>query len=59
MKERILRDHSGIDLDSHFINFKQIVGDHKYYFKKKNDKNKEGDFEGGGGDETVGLIERL
>lgn len=31
----MLRDHNGIDLDSHFLNFKSVVGEAKHYFKKE------------------------
>lgn len=34
-KEIYLRDNCGIDLDGHFANFQEIVGQKDSYFRKK------------------------
>ena len=39
--EIMLRDHSGIDLDSHFVNFKEVVGNNLPEYFRKDQKNEE------------------
>jgi hypothetical protein len=53
-----LKDSTGIDLDSFFLNFKEIVGDQKMYFKKEKGEHEHLEEEENQ-DETTGLIEKL
>lgn len=39
----MLKDHTGIDLDSSFLNFKRVIGEKESYFKKEMGKQENGE----------------